>query len=71
MKTNQATLDHFRSDENLTGLMSNDLLARIVSGEIDYRRLAEITLAGRGCNEQGQWVGPIAARQIFEITDEF
>ena len=71
MTTQQATLDHFYSDENVSGLMSNDLLARIVSGEIDMKRLAELTLAGRGCNEKGFWVGFPEAARIFAITNEF
>ncbi|GAB2571615.1 hypothetical protein [Spirosoma areae] len=71
MKTKQATLDHFRSDDNLTGLMSNDLLACIASGEIDYQRMAQIALAGRGCDQTGKWVGFPQAKQIFEITGEF
>lgn len=69
MKTQQKTFDHLKSDENVIGLMSNDLLAKIASGEIDYKRLAELTLAGRGCGRDGKWIGFKQAEKIFEIEE--
>lgn len=35
----------------------NDLLVKIACGEIDCKQLAEKTLAGRGYNKTGKWVG--------------
>lgn len=46
----------------------NDLLCKIVSGEIDPVQLAKKELANRGRDASGEWVGFENAAKIHGIT---
>lgn len=47
-----------------------ELLAKIASGEIDCQDLAKRTLAQRGVDLKGQWVGFDQAAKIHGITPD-
>ena len=52
--------DRFSDEENpalMFGLTSSNLLSKIVKGEIDPTTIAKYTLACRGQDENGNWVG--------------
>lgn len=56
----QITQDPTSDDLNPDFLFSTtftDLLVRIAKGEVDCQRLARITLANRGLDINGKWVG--------------
>ena len=46
----------------------NQLLQKIVKGEIDPVLLAKQSLADRGLNEDGQWIGFEQAEEHFKLT---
>ena len=43
--------------EYIFRLTANELLAKIVSGEIDIKLMAEMELKNRGYDHNGKWVG--------------
>lgn len=50
--------------ELMFGQTATELLARIVRGEVDARRIAAKTLAARGVDLDGRWVGFAKACEI-------
>jgi hypothetical protein len=54
------TADHYLN------LLPSDLLAAVSRGEIDLNKLAAVTLAGRGLDQNAKWVGFPAAARLLE-----
>jgi len=51
-------------DIHLINLASTEFLCAVVRGEIDLKDLAKETLANRGVDENGNWVGFYEARRL-------
>lgn len=54
------TADHYLN------LLPSGLLAAVSRGEIDLNKLAAVTLAGRGLDQNAKWVGFSAAAELLE-----
>ena len=62
--------EELSDDENPAFLFSgtsNSLLVQIVAGEIDANYMARVTLAARGLDKKGVWVGFKKATRIHDV----
>jgi len=46
-----------QNEELIFRLTANELLVKIVSGEIDIKLIAEMELRNRGFDHNGKWMG--------------
>ncbi len=62
------TSPQFTDDElGFIQLAATKVLAAVANGEIDLNQLACQTLASRGLDKQGNWVGFDKAKQIHNV----
>lgn len=57
MSTNTQELEDDYNPNYMFCLTKNDLLSKIVKGEIDPVKLAKEELAKRGLDSNGEWIG--------------